>query len=46
MTAELKQMCKSLRLAHVADIYGSLAFEDSTQFVEALLHKELDCGKK
>lgn len=42
MTSELKQMCKSLRLAHVADIYGSIVFENSAQFVEALLNKELE----
>jgi len=41
MNTELKKMCKSLRLAHVADIYESIAFENSTQFVEALLNKEL-----
>ena len=41
MTAELKRMCKSLRLAHVADIYDRIPFEDPVQYAEALLTMEL-----
>lgn len=39
--SELKEMCKSLRLAHVAEIYEKIPFENATQFINALLSKEL-----
>jgi|SRR5699024_2028111 len=39
--SHLKEMCKSLRLAHVADVYETIPFENPTQFLESLLSKEL-----
>ncbi|WP_432358809.1 IS21-like element helper ATPase IstB [Sporosarcina sp. UB5] len=41
MTADLKTMCKVLRLAHVNDIYSDIAYENSVQFLEDLFRKEL-----
>jgi len=35
-------MCKSLRLAHMAEVYEKIPFENPTQFLEALLSKELE----
>ena len=35
-------MCKSLRLAYMAEIYEDIAFENPTQFLESLLSKELE----
>ncbi|EFX6585684.1 IS21-like element helper ATPase IstB [Ureibacillus chungkukjangi] len=37
----LKEMCKTLRLAHVSDIYSDIPCDDPTQFLEALFQKEL-----
>lgn len=34
-------MCKSLRLAHVSDIYSDIPYENPTQFLETLLQIEL-----
>ena len=39
---KLKEMCKTLRLAYVSDIYADIPFENSIQFLEALFQKELD----
>jgi len=39
---DLKTMCKSLRLAHVAEIYENIKFEYPRQFLETLLLKELE----
>lgn len=41
MNSELKQLCKTLRLAYVADIYESIPFEDETQYLMDLLKKEI-----
>ncbi|ARK23492.1 ATP-binding protein (plasmid) [Sporosarcina sp. P37] len=41
MTQDLQTMCKALRLAHVHDVYSDIPFENSAQFLEALLKKEL-----
>jgi|SRR5699024_585710 len=38
---DLKGMCKSLRLAHMAEIYEDIPFEHPKQYLEALLSKEL-----
>src|SRR5690625_3698516 len=40
--SQLKEMCKSLRLAHMAEIYEDIPFENPTQFLESLLSKELE----
>lgn len=39
---DLKAMCKSLRLANVAEIYENIKFENPQQFLETLLSKELE----
>lgn len=38
----LKEMCKTLRLAYVSDIYTDIPYENSNQFLEALFQKELE----
>lgn len=40
--SQLKEMCKSLRLAHMAEVYETIPFENPTQFLESLLSKELE----
>lgn len=40
--SELKEMCKSLRLAHTAEIYEDIPFENPTQFLKSLLSRELE----
>ncbi len=42
MNHRLKEMCKSLRLAYVADIYEKVPFEDPGQYLEALFRQEFD----
>lgn len=42
MSDRLKEMCKSLRLAYVADIYERVPFEDPSQYLEALFQQEFD----
>lgn len=39
---ELKEICKSLRLAHTADIYKDIPFENPEQYLKSLLTKELE----
>lgn len=39
---DIKHICKNLRLAYVADIYTSIEWNDPTQYLTALLQKELD----
>lgn len=41
MTANLNAMCKTLRLAHVNDIYSGIPYENPAQFLEDLFQKEL-----
>ncbi|RWR04027.1 IS21-like element helper ATPase IstB [Siminovitchia fortis] len=41
MESEIKRMCKTLRLAYVADIYESIPFENSAQYLSDVLRKEL-----
>ncbi|WP_079529953.1 IS21-like element helper ATPase IstB [Halobacillus hunanensis] len=38
----IRDMCKSLRLAYVADIYEKIPFENETQYLEALFRKEFE----
>lgn len=38
----IKEMCKTLRLAYVADIYEQIPFENETQYLEALFQKEFE----
>ncbi|HWJ78456.1 MAG TPA: IS21-like element helper ATPase IstB [Niallia sp.] len=40
MSDSIRSMCKSLRLAYVAEIYEKIPFESSTQFLEALFTEE------
>ncbi|ERN51286.1 IS21-like element helper ATPase IstB [Alkalihalophilus marmarensis] len=40
MSDPIKNMCKSLRLAYVAEIYESVPFESPSQFLEALFQEE------
>lgn len=42
----LKKMCKSLRLANVAEIYETIPFENTTQYLEALFQKEIELREK
>lgn len=42
MTPSLKEMCKSLRLAYVADIYKDISFENPSDYLEALFQQELE----
>lgn len=41
MTVDLKTMCKTLRLAHVNDIYSDIPYKNPAQFLEELFQKEL-----
>lgn len=38
-------MCKSLRLAQFTEIHEKIPFENVTQFINALLSKELELRK-
>ncbi|MFA9459181.1 IS21-like element helper ATPase IstB [Halalkalibacter sp. AB-rgal2] len=42
MSHHLKEMCKSLRLAYVADIYEKIPFEEPSQYLEALFQQEFE----
>ncbi|MFD2658610.1 IS21-like element helper ATPase IstB [Gracilibacillus thailandensis] len=42
MSNQLKEMCKSLRLAYVADIYDKVPFENPSQYLEALFQQEFE----
>lgn len=39
---ELREMCKTLRLAYVNDIHADIAYENPTQFLKILFQKELE----
>lgn len=41
MSADLKSMCKVLRLAYVHDTYEDIPYQNTTQFLEDLFQKEL-----
>lgn len=40
MNETLREMCKSLRLAYVADIYNQIPYESADQFLEAVFKEE------
>src|SRR5699024_8056797 len=40
MSERLREMCKSLRLAYVADIYNQIPYESPDQFLEAVFKEE------
>lgn len=40
MSESIRSLCKSLRLAYVADVYENLPFESPVQYVEALFLEE------
>lgn len=42
MTQAIRKMCKSLRLAYVADIFESVPFENKEQFLEQVFKKEFE----
>lgn len=42
MTTSLKELCKSLRLAYVAEIYEEISFENETHYLESIFQKELE----
>ena len=42
MSNLIREKCKSLRLAYVADIYGQIPFENPEQYISALLQQELE----
>lgn len=39
---KLKEMCKTLRLAYVSDIYADVPYEDPAQFLESIFQRELE----
>lgn len=41
MTKTIKEMCKVLRLAYVADLYEKVPYETSEQFLTELFQQEL-----
>lgn len=41
MNSELKQLCKTLRLAYVADICKSIQLENKIQYLMNLLKREI-----
>jgi hypothetical protein len=40
MTADLKEMCKSLRLAYVANVYEQIDFINPEQYLQDLFREE------
>lgn len=46
MSDTIRSMCKSLRLAYVAEIYENIPFETPTQFIEALFNEEFALREK
>lgn len=42
MTVELKELCKTLRLAYVADICDTISYENRTDYLKLLFEKELE----
>lgn len=46
MSEFIRNMCKSLKLAYVADIYESIAYESPTQYLEALFTEEFRLREK
>ena len=46
MSADLKSMCKVLRLAYVHDTYEDIPYQNTIQFLEDLFQKELQLSKR
>ncbi|MDT8863095.1 IS21-like element helper ATPase IstB [Alkalihalobacillus sp. MEB130] len=46
MSDPIRSMCKSLRLAYVAEIYETIPFESPSQFLEAIFNKEFSLREK
>ncbi|WP_236687144.1 hypothetical protein [Ornithinibacillus californiensis] len=46
MRDQIRFMCKSFRLAYVADIYEEIQFDSPTQFLEALFTEEFRLKEK
>ncbi len=42
MNDSLKEMCKSLRLAYVAEIFETIPYENKSQFLSDLFKKEFE----
>jgi hypothetical protein len=45
-STNLKKLCKSLRLAYVAEIYESIPFDNAAQYLEDLFKKEMELREK
>jgi hypothetical protein len=41
MTADLKEMCKSLRLAYVANVYEQIDFINPEQYLQDIFREEI-----
>jgi DNA replication protein DnaC len=46
MKQDIREMCKSLRLAYVADVYQQIPFETADQFLQELLQEEIRLREK
>lgn len=46
MKQDIKELCKSLRLAYVADVYEQIPFETPKQFLYGLLKEEIRLREK
>ncbi|MGN8842548.1 hypothetical protein ACTNDN_06960 [Niallia sp. HCP3S3_B10] len=46
MSDPIRSMCKSLRLAYVAEIYKTIPFESPSQFLEAIFNEEFSLREK
>lgn len=46
MSDPIRSMCKSLRLAYVAEIYETIPFESPSQFLEAIFNEEFSLREK
>lgn len=40
-TKEIKELCKTLRLAYITDHYEEIPFENKEQFLHDVLHHEI-----
>jgi hypothetical protein len=43
---DIKELCKSLRLAYVADVYEQIPFETPEQYLYGLLKEEIRLREK
>ncbi|MFT9850001.1 IS21-like element helper ATPase IstB [Aneurinibacillus sp. REN35] len=46
MSEKLRELCKSLRLAYVAEVYGEAPFEHPELFLQYILERELELREK